>query len=83
MVERLPSAQGVILDPGIKFRIGVPVGSLLLPLPVSLPLSLRVSHESINKILKEEEDKPLISAVVSVVKIPSQNNEILCGGLCW
>ena len=32
-------------DPGIKSHIRLPAGSLLLPLPVSLPLSLCVSHE--------------------------------------
>ena len=39
-VWSLPSAQGVI-----KFCIELPAGSLLLPLPVSLPLSLCVFHE--------------------------------------
>ena len=38
-VERLPLAQGMILGSGIKSH----VGSLLLPLPVSLPFSLSVS----------------------------------------
>ena len=42
-VEHLPSAQGVIPGSGIKSRIKLPVRSLLLPLPVSLPLC--VSHE--------------------------------------
>ena len=36
MVERLPSAQGVNLGPGIESHIGLPAGSLLLPLPGSL-----------------------------------------------
>ena len=40
--ENLPSAQGVILGSGIKSHTGLPVGSLLLPLPMSLPLSLSV-----------------------------------------
>ena len=44
-VEYLPSVQGVILGSGIKSRVGFPTGSLLLPLSVSLPLSLCVSHE--------------------------------------
>ena len=42
-VEHLPSAQGVTPDPGIKSHIGLPTGSLLLPLPVSLRLSLCLS----------------------------------------
>ena len=48
-VEHLPLAQGVIPDPGIQSLIGIPAGSLLLPLPVSLPHSLCRSR--INKIL--------------------------------
>ena len=39
------SAQGVILGLGIKSHMGLTVGSLLLPLPMSLPLPLFVSHE--------------------------------------
>ena len=35
-----PSAQGVILETRIESHIGLPAWSLLLPLPVSLPLSL-------------------------------------------
>ena len=34
-IERLPLAQGVILGSGIESRIGLPEGSLLLPLSVS------------------------------------------------
>ena len=44
VVERLPSAQGMILE----FRDGVPQApcmELVLPLPVSLPFSLCLSHE--------------------------------------
>ena len=41
LVERLPPARVVILGSHIR----VPAGSLLLSLPVSLPLSLYVSHE--------------------------------------
>ena len=37
--ERLPLAWGMILGPGIETHIGLPTGSLLLPLPTSLPLS--------------------------------------------
>ena len=44
-VERLPSAQGVILESRIESHVGLPAWSLLLPLSVSLPLSLYVSHE--------------------------------------
>ena len=40
MVEHLPSAQVMIQGPRIKSRMGLPAGSLLLPLPISLPLSL-------------------------------------------
>ena len=43
VAERLPSAQGMIWGPGIEFHLGLPAWSLLLPLPVSLPLC--VSHE--------------------------------------
>ena len=39
-VEHLPSAQGMILDPGIESHIELPVGRLLLPLSVPLLLSL-------------------------------------------
>ena len=44
-VERLPSAQGMILGSEIEFHIWLLAESLLLPLPMSLPLSLSVSHE--------------------------------------
>ena len=40
VVERLPLAHFMILASGIKSHIGLPTGSLLLPLPVSLPLSV-------------------------------------------
>ena len=39
----LPSARGVIPGSGIKFHIVLLAGSLLLLLPVSLPLSLSLS----------------------------------------
>ena len=49
VVGHLPLAQVVIpgQGPGIESRIGLPMGTLLLPLPMSLPLSLflSVSHE--------------------------------------
>ena len=38
--ERLPSALVVILGPGIKSCIGLPLGSLLLPLSMSLSFHL-------------------------------------------
>ena len=38
--KRLPSAQGVILESRIESHIRLPVWSLLLPLPRSLPLRL-------------------------------------------
>ena len=44
-VEHLPSAQVVIPGSRIESHIGLLEGSLLLPLPVSLLLSLCVSHE--------------------------------------
>ena len=45
-VKRLPSAQGVILETQVRTHIRLPVWSLLLPLPLpmSLPLFLCVSH---------------------------------------
>ena len=46
-VEHLPSG------PGIESHIGLPAWSVLLPLPVSLPLS----HEKINRILKNKNKK--------------------------
>ena len=39
-VEWLPFAQGVILESTIKSHIGLRAWSLLLPLPMSLPLSV-------------------------------------------
>ena len=44
-VEHLPLAQGVIPRSRIKSPIGLLVGSLVLHLPMSLHLSLCVSHE--------------------------------------
>ena len=44
-VEHLPSAQGVIPGARIESHIRLPTGSLLLPLPMSLPLSVCVFHE--------------------------------------
>ena len=43
VVEPLPSAQGVVPGPGIMTHIRLPAGNLLLPLPMSLPLSLCLS----------------------------------------
>ena len=42
-VEHLLLAQDVILGSRIESHIGLPARSLLLPLPVSLPLSLGLS----------------------------------------
>ena len=42
-VEHLPSALGVIPGSWDQVPIGFPAGSLLLPLPVSLPFSLCLS----------------------------------------
>ena len=44
------NTQGVIPKPQVKSHIGPPAGSLLLPLPVSLPLCL----SWLNKILKRK-----------------------------
>ena len=44
-VEHLPSAQDMILGPGIKSCIGLPAWSLLLPLRMSLPLSLSLINK--------------------------------------
>ena len=44
VVEHLPLAQVVIPGPWDRVHIGLPIGSLLLPLPVSFG-SLCVSHE--------------------------------------
>ena len=43
VVERLPSAQGMI--PGSWDRVLLSAGSLLLPLPASLPLSLSLMNK--------------------------------------
>ena len=51
-VKHLPLAQGVILGSVIESHITLVVGSLLLPLPVSLPLSLCLS--GINKSFKKK-----------------------------
>ena len=39
-VEHLPLVQDVVPGSGIESHIGLPAGSLLLPLPMSLPLSV-------------------------------------------
>ena len=44
-VECLPLAQSMIPGSGIESHIGLPAWSLLLPLPMSLLLSLCASHE--------------------------------------
>ena len=51
--ECLPSAQGMIPGSGIQSCIGLPARNLLLPLPVSLPLSLYLSLMNKKKILKK------------------------------
>ena len=48
MVEHMPSADSVIPNVGIDSHIGLPLGSMLLPLPVSLPLYV----SSMNKEIK-------------------------------
>ena len=44
-VEHLPSAQGMILGSGINSHVGFPVRSLLLPLPMSLPVSVSLMNK--------------------------------------
>ena len=44
-VEFLPSAQGVILGPGILSHTGLLAGSLPLSLPVFLPLSVSLKNK--------------------------------------
>ena len=44
-VGRLPLAQGVILETRDQVLIGLPARSLLLPLPVSPPLSLSLMNK--------------------------------------
>ena len=43
--EHLPLAQGMIPGSGIESHIGLPAWSLLLPLPVSLPLSVPLMNK--------------------------------------
>ena len=48
VIEHLPLAQGAIpgsQDPGIKSHVGLPAGSLFLPLPVSLPLYVSLMNK--------------------------------------
>ena len=51
VVECLPSAQGVILGSGIGSHIRLPAWSLLLLLPMSLPLSLSFSLCDYHKLI--------------------------------
>ena len=44
-VERLPLAQPVIPGSGMESRVGLLAGSLLLPLPVSLHLSVSLMNK--------------------------------------
>ena len=44
-IECLPLAQGMMTGSGIKSRIGFFPGSLLLPLPMSLPFSVFLMDE--------------------------------------
>ena len=70
VVGRPPLAHGVI--PGDRSRIGLLARSLLLPVPVSLLLSVYVSHEWINKILggkKKEEAWCSLSWVQPVLDV--------------
>ena len=51
-VERLPSAQGVIEGSGIESHNGLPVGSLLLPLLMFLPLCVSLMNKEIKSLKK-------------------------------
>ena len=50
VVECLSLAQGVIQGPGIESHIGLPTGSLLLLLPISLPLSVSLMNKQIKSL---------------------------------
>ena len=52
VVEHLPLAQVISRGPGMESRIGLPAGSLFLPLSMYLPLSVCFSGIN-NKILKK------------------------------
>ena len=45
VVESLPLAQGLIPGQGIESRIQLPTRSLLLPLPMSLPLFVSLMNK--------------------------------------
>ena len=45
VVEHLPLAQVIILGPGIESLIRLPAGSLLLPLPMCLPLCVSLMNK--------------------------------------
>ena len=61
VVERLLSTQVVIQGPGIESHVRFPAWSLLLPLPVSLPLSLSLMNKKIKSLKKGK----LLNAFVS------------------
>ena len=44
-VERLPAVQGMFPGCGIESHIGLSAGGLLLPLPVSVCLSLSIMNK--------------------------------------
>ena len=56
MAGCLSSAQDVIPGSETESHIRLSEWSLLLPLPMSLPLSVCVSHEQINKSLKKRRE---------------------------
>ena len=72
MVEHLPSAQGVTPGSGIESHIALPAWSLLLSLPVSLPLSASLK--------KEEEENKSSLVLVEMVGIKEQWNRTLIPG---
>ena len=45
VVEHLTSSQGLIPGSRIESHVGLPAWSLLLPLPVSLPLSVSLMNK--------------------------------------
>ena len=77
-VERLPSAQVLgSSGPGVKSRIGLLQGSLLLPQPTSLPLSLPVSF--MNKLKSwEKKGSYLLWKLIFVCHMHGDGLSIAC-----
>ena len=64
VVEHLHLAQAKVLGS----LIGLPMGSLLLLLPMSLPLSFSVSYQSINQSILKKENLKMGTWVAQLVK---------------